>query len=194
MDRVVASIGNLAITEAQVEAEYRLEMFLDGKLVSSPPDAATFQRLRDRLIAQKLLEEEIATQSEGPTDPPARTAERLGEVRQRFGSLEAFKSALRSLGVDEQKVEARIGAQEGQLRRIEERFRPLAWPERAEIEAYYRDVFVPEFARQNQAPVPSLNEIEGRIREILVERKIDDLLDKWLEEMKSSRRVKVHDF
>jgi len=96
--------------------------------------------------------------------------------------------------MDETQLEAHITAQEELLGRIEQRFRPLAWPERPEIEAYYRDTFVPELARENQAPAPSLNEVEGKIREILVERKINELLEKWLEEMKSSHRVKVHDF
>lgn len=191
---MVASIGNLAITRAEVEAEYRLEMFLDGKLVAGPPDAAALERVRDQLIAHKLLEEEATAQGAAFPDPPGRTAHQLDELRQRFGSTETFQRALRSLGMDETQLEAHIAAQKELLGRIEQRFRPLAWPERAEIEAYYRNTFVPELARENQAPAPSLNEVEGKIREILVERKINELLEKWLEEMKSSRRVKVHDF
>jgi hypothetical protein len=34
LDRVVASIGDVAITQSDLEREYRLERFLDGQFVS----------------------------------------------------------------------------------------------------------------------------------------------------------------
>jgi hypothetical protein len=169
-------------------------MLLDGKVVRTVPDGQTLALVRDRLIEQKLLAEEAAEERTEPVDPTVRTTASLHEVRQHFRSDEAFQSALRSLGLDEQQLAARMALQENTLRRIEQRFRPSAWPAGAEIEAYYRDVFVPELARQSQAAPPALSEVEDKIREILVEKKIDDLLGTWLKEMKSTRRVKVHDF
>ena len=37
LDRVVASIGEVAITRSDVEREYRLERFLDGQWPPPPP-------------------------------------------------------------------------------------------------------------------------------------------------------------
>ncbi len=194
VDRVVASIGNTAITQAEVEAEYRLEMFLDGKLPQAAANAKTLARVRDRLIEQKLLAEEAAAEETEAEDPPPHATELLTEVRGRFGSEEAFETALRSLGMDREHIVTHIASQEKVLLMIEQRFRPSAWPERTEIEAYYRETFVREFAQHSTDPPPPLNAVENEIREILVEEKINHLLEAWLEEMKSIHRVKVHDF
>lgn len=193
-DRVVASIGNLAITQADVEAECRFELFLDGKPAGPPPDPATFAAVRDRLIEQKLLAEEAAAEGVETEEATRKAARRLDEVRARFGTPEAFEAALKATGMDEQQAMKRIADQEKALRMIEQRFRPAAWPEPAEIESYYRETFVPEFVRRNNASPPALAEVENQIREILVEKRINHLLENWLAEMKATRRVRIHDF
>ncbi len=194
IDRVMASIGNLAITQSEVEAEYRFELFLDGKSPAPAPDSATLARVCDRLLAQQLLAEEAAAEGTEQADPPEKTAEILDEVRKKFGSAEAFQSALRSVAMNEQEVLARIAAQERTLRMIDQRFRPAAWPERSEIEAYYRETFSPAYAQRNAGPVPPLADLENQIREILTQKSINRLLEAWIGEMKSSRRVKVYAF
>ncbi len=193
-DRVVASLGNEAITQSEVEAEYRFELFLDGKVPGSVPDTATLMHVCDRLIEQKLLAEEATAEKTESEDPPGNTTGMLEEVRKKFGSQEAFESAVHSLGLDEREMLARFAIQEKTLRMIEQRFRPAAWPERAGIETYYRETFLPEYALHHSGPAPPLADVEDKIREILVERNINRLLEAWLTEMKSSRRVRVHDF
>jgi len=194
VDQVVASIGNAAITQADVEAEYRFELILDGKTPASLPDHATLVAVRDRLIEQRLLGEESAAEGAAQEDFQAKAAETLNEIRKRYGSEEAFNFALHSFGMDRPHLLARIAQQEKVLRMVEERFRPAAWPEPAEIEAYYHDTFVPEYARHGTGPPPALLEVENKIKELLIEKKIDRLLEAWLEEMKSSRRVRIHEF
>ncbi len=193
-DRVVASIGNTAITQSDVEREYRFELFLEGHLPAALPDAATFESVRDRLIDQKLLVQEAAQENIQLADPPGVAADGLAEVRKRFPSEEAFRSALRSLGMDEKQVLRRLTDRQRILRLIDQRLRPAAGVERAEIEAYYGETFVPEFQRRNTGPAPALADVESQIREILVQKKIDQQLEAWLQELKSSRRVKVHSF
>jgi uncharacterized Zn finger protein len=39
-----------------------------------------------------------------------------------------------------------------------------------------------------------LTEVQGQIREILAQKKIDELLASWLEELKPSRRVRFYSF
>jgi len=194
IDRVVASIGNAAITRSEVEAEYRFEFFFDGKVPAPEPDLATLARVCDRLIAQKLLAEEAAAEGTEQADPPEKTAEILDEVRRRYGSNEAWEAALRVVELDQQQILARITAQEITLRMIDHRFRPAAWPERSEIEAYYRETFSPAYAQRNAGPVPPIADVENQIREILTQKNINRLFEAWLEEMKSSRRVKVYAF
>lgn len=194
VDRVVASIANQAITLSEVEAEYRLELFLDGRVAGAVPDAPTLARVCNRLIEQKLLAEEAIAEEPETGDPPHDVRPELDALRKKFPTEDAYRTALGALGLDEQQLIERLAQQEKALEIIDRRFRPSAWPEQAEVETYYRETFLPEYARQNAATPPPLAAVEEQIREILIQRNINRLLDEWLAEMKASRRVRVHGF
>jgi hypothetical protein len=194
LDRVVASIGNVAITWSDVEREYRLERFLDGQWPPPAPDSKTLEQACERLVYQKLLLEE-ATQDLSRDSTLERTArEELDGLRKRFLSEGEFQSALQSLQMDEKQILTTLVDQQKVLRTIELQLRPAAAPGASDVESYYRDVFTPEYTRRHGPPVPSLKEVEGQIREILAQKKIDQLLASWLEELKPSRRVRFYPF
>ncbi len=190
---MVASIGNLAITASDVEREYRFELFLEGKSPAVTPDASALESACNRLIDQKLLAQESETDAPA-ADSPAIQPERLEELRKNFSSPEAFRSGLRLLGMDEQHVLKRLGEREHILRTIDRRLRPAARVEASEIEAYYRDTFAPEYARRGAGPAPPLVDVDSQIREILTQKKIDQSLAAWLEELKSTHSVRMHPF
>jgi len=194
LDRVVASIGDVAITQSDVECEYRLERFLDGQWPPPPADGKTLDQARERLVYQKLLlEEETQDLSRLPTLEKT-AGEELDGLRKRFPSEQDYRSALQSLHMDEKQILTTLIDQQRILRIIEEQLRPAAAPGTPEVESYYRDVFTPEYTRTHSPPVPSLTEVEGQIREILAQKKIDQLLASWLEELKPSRRVHFYSF
>lgn len=194
LDRVVASFGNVAITQSDLEREYRFELFLDGQWPAPAPDAATLERVRERLTYQKLLVLEEVPSPPEPAELEKSAGEALHKLRQRFGREEDFRAALRSLDMDEPRLIQRLAEQEWVLRMIEQRLRPAAAPAPGEVETYYRETFAPEYVRRTHAPAPAPGEVEGQIREILVQKKIDQLLVRWLEELKSSHRVNFHSF
>jgi hypothetical protein len=191
LDRVVASIGNVAVTESDVEAEYRFALFQEGRPPDGVPDSHDFEQSLQRLIDQRLLSLEaqsMSLEAEGLVEQ-ANTI--LGDIRTKFGSEEAFRDARRALGMTDQTILERLTEQARILRLIDQRLRPAAWVEPAEIEAYYRTVFLPEHARRRSEPPPRLEEVETEIREILVQRKMDQLLSEWLEELRANYRVEV---
>jgi hypothetical protein len=194
VDRVVASIGNAALTASDVGQEYRFELFLDGQSPSGLPDLVTRERVRDRLIEQRLLTEEAQAEKVERTDLPSQAAATLAEVRQKYPSEEAWQAALRALEMDEREVLQRLEDQALVLRIIDQRLRPAAWVERAGIEAYYQKTFAREHGEQAAGPAPALEEVENQIREILVQEKINQLLPSWLQELKASRRVRLYSF
>lgn len=192
LDRVVASVGNTAITSSDVENEYRLELFLDGKPVEgADPDAATLNQVRERMIDRVLLREE-AQASEIKVAPDDKTVDqRLGEVRRKFPSLTAYQNGLKALHMTEADLRQDLAEQEAILQLIDQRLRPEATAEPSEIEAYYRNALVPELARQGQQP-PPLPEVTDRIREILVQQKTSGLLEDWLKRLRAARDVKTY--
>jgi hypothetical protein len=193
LDRVVASIGEVAITQSDVEHEYRLERLLDGQWPPPPSNPKTLEQVRERLTYQQLLlEEESQNLSHDPA-LEATATEELDGIRKRFSSEQDYLAALHSLGMDEKQILAALVNQQRILRVIEERLRPqAAAPATQDVESYYRDVFTPEYTRTHGAPVPPLTEVEGQIKEVLVQKKIDQLLASWLEELKPSRRVRFY--
>ena len=81
------------------------------------------------------------------------------------------------------------------LRLIDQRLRPAASPSDDEVADYYRSTFVPEFQKKNGgAAAPPLSEVEGQIREILIQKRINELLDQWIEELKPTTNVRFHSF
>ena len=193
LDRVVASVGNTAITASDVEDEYRLELVLEGKDPSGPdPEAATLNGVRDRLIDRILLDEEVQAGQIKVSAHDQTVTDRLQAVRRKFPGEESFQGTLRALGLDEQELREKLAQEEATLRLIDQRLRPVATVEPAAIETYYRDTLLPELGRQGQKPPPALDEVRDRIREILVQQKINQLLAAWLQTLRARREVRLH--
>ena len=195
LDRVVASIGHTAITAIDVEQEYRFERFLDAQWPPPPPQPANLADAREHLTHQILLNGE---ENPGPADraeSEKAAAERLAALRKAFGRPEDFQRALQDLGMTETEVLARIAEQELMLRLIDQRLRPAASPSDDEVAGYYRSTFVPEFQKKNGgAAAPPLSEVDAQIREILIQKRINELLDQWIEELKPTTNVRFHSF
>ena len=194
LDRVVASIGEVAITQSDVEREYRLERFLDGQWPAPPPDSKTLDQVRERLTEQELLLEEETQDSSLNAGLEKTAAEELDSVRKRFSSEPDYQSALHALQMDEKQILTALVEQQKILRIVEQRLRPEAAPSTTDIESYYRDVFTREYTQKHGSTVPALTEVQGQIQEILVQKRIDQLLGSWLEELKPSRAVRFHSF
>jgi hypothetical protein len=193
VDRVVASVGHRAITASDVEKELRLEVFLEGKTpTSAEPGPDTLNQARGRLIDRLLLEEEVdANGIEIPVSDES-VAQRLHELRAKFPDSQAFEDGLRAVGISDDDLRQLLTKQAEVLLLIDRRLRPEAVVEAPEIEAYYHSTFIPDLARQGQRQPPALSDVEDRIREILVQEKINRLLEAWLERLRAARDVNLY--
>ena len=63
---------------------------------------------------------------------------------------------------------------------IDYRFRPAAQVSDEQVAAYYSDDFSPQLKARNE-PVPPLDDVEDTIREVLIQRAINERAAKWLE-------------
>ena len=193
LDRVVAAVDDRAITQSDVETEYRLEVFLSGKHPDALPDHARSAQVRDRLIDRMLLSQEAEEQQVNPAEVSRNVEKAWTELRKSYPDQESFESALRVLGLDQEQVLRRLEQQERMLLLIDQRLRPAAWVERSQVETYYRDVFLPEYTKQQKPEPPPLAAVESQIRELLVQKEIDKLMESWLKEVRSLHRVRVFD-
>lgn len=196
LDRVVASIGNIAVTGRDVQQEYLFERLVDGEWPAPPATPATLDEVLKRLTYQKLLATQRRRSLPDLDDSQLHKAalEQLNGIRQHFASADDFHAALQTLGMSEQEILERITAHERILRLIDQRLRPVATPGDPEVDAYYRDTFVPEYKKRGQGNPPTLQEVEGQIREVLIQKRINVLLSQWLEELRNRRNVVFHNF
>jgi len=192
LDRVVASIGHVAITQLDLQEEYRFERFLQGQPPTGSPGPAIRKVVLSRLISQKLLAGQIGSANRESATSKETAKKTLNEVRKEFPSDQAYRSALHALGMTEPQVLKRLELYQRTLRMIDERLRSTAWPDPKEVEVYYKETFVPEYAKGHSTPPPPLAEVQDKIQEILVQRKMNQLLANWLDRLKSSRRVTIH--
>lgn len=188
LNRIVAAVDYQAITERDVVSEFHYEQLLNGKLSPGEPDARTREQIRNRLVEQTLLYQEArnARLPEATSDALTRD---LADLQRKFESPKAFEDALRAAGLDDAGLLERFRRRDLIAEQTELRLRPQAWVEPSEIETYYQETFVPEFKQHNQAQAPALDEVSGKIREILVEAKINKLLDNWISDLKSIHRI-----
>ncbi len=195
LDSVSASIGSFAITASDVEKEYQFESFLDGQWPPAPATSATLASAREHLTYQDLLTRE---ENPGPAEraeSEKSAAARMADLRKEYQSPEAFQRALSGLGMTETEIIARIAQEELMLRLIDQRLRPAASPSDDQVAEYYQSTFVPEFRKRNSnGTPPPLSEVDGEIREILTEKRVNELLDQWIEELKPTTRVRFHSF
>ena len=191
LNRVVASIGPVAITQRDVEKEYHLEQFLQGRSPTGSPDLADRKAVLNRLISQKLLAEQMGIEGTASAIAKKVAEKSLDEVRKEFPSDTDYRSALHALGMTEPQVLKRLVTYQRTLRMIDERLRPSAWPDPKEVKIYYQETFVSEYAKNHSTSPPPLAEVHDEIQEILVQRKMNQLLEKWLEQLKSTSRVTI---
>ncbi len=192
LDSVVASVEDKAITDRDVINEFHFERFLEGQSPTGAPDHKEKQAVLNRLITQILLADQMqrpAGNSESRTNDARET---LKSVREKFPSQQAYDKALQSLAMTEQQVLKRLELYEHTLQMIDNRLRPTAVPDPNEVEDYYKKTFVPEYKREHSGPPPPLDKIRDQIREILVQKKMNELLDNWLDRLKSAHRVTIH--
>ena len=188
----MAAVGNSAITQSDVIQEYRLETFLgQGRIPGAPPDAAAFDSARTRLVSQELLQQEMGAYPANLKTLRRSAEKQLAAVRKKFKTDADFQAALHTLGMSEDQLLKRLEDQQHVLAMIDERMRPSATVTSEDVQQYYRKTFLPEYQASHPGAPPPLDQVEDQIQEILVQKKINELLDEWLSQMKTEQHVRI---
>jgi hypothetical protein len=85
---------------------------------------------------------------------------------------------------------ARVQQQIDVMRLVDARLRPAVQIDAKSIEAYYRDQFVPKLKQSGASEVP-LAEVSAKIRELLTEEKVSQMLVSWLQTLRSEGQVHI---
>ena len=189
LDRLVATVNGHAVLESDWEDQVRYESFMSGR----PLEAVTSEDRKaalDRLIDQELLREQMRSSDFQPVSS-AEIEKQLDSVRAeyaRYHESSSWSSTLASYGLSDAVAKDHIATELNQMRFVDAHLRPLVQVDATEIQTYYNEQMVPKFP-VNKAP--RLEDARRKIRELLVQQKIDQQLRSWLDTLRSQARINV---
>lgn len=192
LDRIVASVGGIPVTEIDVQQEYQLETLLStGQTPAAPATASVMTSVQSRVIDQKLLEQALEQYRFDQKAVDSQAAQRMADLRRKLKDETTFQAALHRLGMSEQELMERFKEQSKIMEMTSEQLRPSAAVSAQEIESYYQKTFLPDYVRAGKGAPPALKDVQNEIREILVQKNINQLLDQWLAELKKDHPVEI---
>jgi hypothetical protein len=189
LDRIVATVNTHVILQSDWEDEVRFEAFMSGR---RPEDATVEQRKAalDRLIDQEILREQMRMTDLKPASSDAIEKQiddlKSEQVREHPG--QSWETRLSSCQLTDKIVEERVAAELEQFQLVDLRFRPSIQVSAAEVEKYYHEQIIPKLPPTDPL---SLNDAAPKIREILIQEKINQLLNTWLETLRSQAQIQV---
>ena len=190
IDRIVATVNGRPVMESELAEQLHVEQFLAAK----PPTMVTIAEQRlglERLLDQILLQQQMdAVNFEKPSAEDI--AQRVQQLRQQIApnaGSEAWQRSLASYGLSQADLAEHVASELRTLRFIDARFRPAIRVDPGAVEAYYRDELSPKMKQAGSAP-PPLKQVESRIREILVQKQMDDLLESWLKSLRTQTDIR----
>jgi parvulin-like peptidyl-prolyl isomerase len=189
LDRIVATVNGHVILQSDWEDAIRYEAFIAGH---QPDDLSGVDRkaVLDRLIDQELLREQMHA-SDFPQAADDEVAKRIAEVRKQYPDAttdEAWRAVLARYGLTEAGLKERVGLQLNLMRLVDARLRPNVNIDGKSIESYYNQELLPELRQSGAKDVP-LADVSGKIKELLTEQKVNQLLVAWLQNLRSGSQI-----
>lgn len=186
LDRLALSVGGEIITEQQILQHIRTAALLNGE--APKETAADKRRAAQKLIELTLIRVEMQT-NRYPI-PEAKQVEAVLDSikKQRFGGSEArYRQALEASGVSDGELRDSIQWQLATLSFIDFRFRPGVQIPEEEMRDFFENDYKKEFGAKAKR---FYNQARPEILELLTQQRIDNLLDRWLNQTETATRVR----
>jgi hypothetical protein len=191
IDRIVATVNGHIILQSDWDEALSYEALLSGR---APGEFTDNERraVLDRLIDQELLAEQMKSAS-FPHASESEAAARVAEARKLYpegATAEGWQAVLARFHLREKDLLAQVRQQMDLMRLVDAHLRPAVQIDSKTIEAYYRGKFVPQL-QQSGAGEVALADVSAQIRELLTQEKVSELLDSWLQRLRSESQVSV---
>ena len=189
LDQIVEIVNTHVILQSDWDDEVRFEAFMSGR---KPEDVTVEQRKAalNRLVDQDMLREQMRMTDLKPAGADA-IRKQIDDLRnEQLGEHpgQSWETTLSRYQLTGKTVERHVAAELEQFQLVDLRFRPTIQVSAAEVEKYYREQIVPKLPASD--PV-SLNEGAPKIREILIQEKINQMLNSWLQTLRSQAQIQV---
>jgi peptidyl-prolyl cis-trans isomerase SurA len=191
VDRIVATVNGHIILQSDWDDALRYEALLSGRSISDFTDDER-RAVLDRLIDQELLGEQMKSASfQHATESEAQT--RVADARKQYAEAATsagWQAVLNRFQLAEKELISHVQKEIDLMRLVDAHLRPEVQIDSKTIEAYYRENFVPQL-RQTGSGTVALADVSGKIRELLTEQKVNELLVSWLQTLRSESKVSI---
>jgi peptidyl-prolyl cis-trans isomerase SurA len=197
-DRVVAIVNSDLVLDSDVEQDLRLdELEPYGEDTAGHKPEQVRDDAIDRLINRDLILQQIKLQPTQEISNAAVTKE-LDSLKKNIPACKQFQCEtkagwdkyLASNGFNETELHALWLQRMQVLAFIEMRFRQGVKISPEEIQKYYQQTLLPQYAAR-KAVAPPLASISDRIQEVLLARQVSSLLNDWLQSLRAQGSVVV---
>ena len=189
IDRIVATVNSHVILQSDWDEALCYEALVSNrKLTEFTEDGR--RAVLDRLVDQELLREQMKS-ADFRHASDFEVAARVADARKQYpqaASNEAWLSLLAQYHLTEKDLVAHMRQQIDVMRLVDAHLRPAVQIDSKSIEAYYRDQFVPKLRQGGASDVP-LADVSSKIRELLTEEKVSELLVSWLQTLRAEGQV-----
>jgi hypothetical protein len=191
IDRIVATVNGHIILQSDWDEALCYEALLNGRPFGQFTDDER-KAVLDRLIDQELLAEQMksaffqhASESEA--------AVRVADARKQYpeaATANGWNAVLSKFQLTEKDLVAHVKQQIDLMRLVDAHLRPAVQIDSKTIEEYYRLKFVPQL-KESGATEVALADVSGKIRELLTDEKVNELMVSWLQSLRSESKVSV---
>jgi SurA N-terminal domain len=191
LDRIVATVNNHIILQSEWQDAVRYEAFVAGRSLDQlqPGDR---KAALDRLIDQELLREQMRS-SGFPHASSEEVEKRIQEIRKQYPGTETatgWQAALARYGLTENELKKRVALQVDLMGLVDARLRPNVVIDSKSIESYYNQELLPQLRQSGVQQVP-LAEVTPKIKELLTQQKMNQMLVAWLQDLRSGSRIRT---
>lgn len=190
LDGVVASVNRKPILRSDWGEAIAFEAFMRQKPVSQVTEGdrvLALQHMIDRQLLRAQMGDETYLQ---PSEQALQ--QDVAKLREQLPNGKddaAWQKLLASYGLDERTVIKHLSTEVQVMNFVEVRLRPNVHVDQDEVESYYNKQLLPDLQANGAKAVP-LNDVSSKIRELLTEQSIDELLDTWLHNLRQQSEIR----
>jgi len=191
LDRIVATVNHQIILQSEWQDAVRCEAFVGGRTLDQV-QASDRKAALDHLIDQELLREQMRS-SGFPHASNQEVEKRIREIRKQYAGAEneaQWQAALGRYGLTEAELKKRVGLQVDLMGLVDARLRPNVIIDSKSIESYYNQELLPQLRQSGAEQVP-LAEVTPKIKELLIQQKMNQMLVAWLQDLRSGSQIRT---
>lgn len=191
VDRIVATVNGHPILQSDWDEAVAYETFADGR----SPGAVTFDQRKaalDRLIDQELVREQIehGDFQHASSEDVERRVQDIRKIHAEVADADGWRTALQRYGLTESELREKVAVELEEMRAIDAHLRPGVQIDSRSVETYYHEKLLPELRQSGGVEVP-LEQVAPKIRELLAQQRINDLLANWIRTLRSESDIRT---